>query len=80
MAQADRPAAPGQAARTGESGLAVRLQLPRAQLDPASEADGATTGNLQGAVCLNHGSGPRNELPEAAIPDRHCSNTQFEHI
>jgi hypothetical protein len=40
--------------------------LRRAQRDPAAETDGSTTGNLQGAMCLNHGRGPRNGLPETS--------------
>ena len=59
MAEANRPAAPGQVARAGESGLAVRLQLRGAQPDPAAATDGSTTGNAPGAVCLNNGCGPR---------------------
>ena len=50
LAQADRTAAPGQAARAGEGGLAVRLQLRGAQPDPAAETQGSTKGNSQGAV------------------------------
>ena len=59
LAEANRPAAPGQVARPGESGLAVRLQLRGAQPDPAAATDGSTTENTQGAVCLNNGCGPR---------------------
>ena len=64
MAEANRPAAPGQAARLGKSGLAVRLQLRRAQPAPAPETDGSTTtGKAQGAVCLNPDLKPRDRLP-----------------
>jgi len=59
MAEANRSAAPGQAARPGESGLAVRIQLRRAQPDPSDATDGSTNENAQGAVCLNHGRGRR---------------------
>ena len=59
MAEANRPAAPGQVARSGESGLAVRLQLRGAQPDPAAATDGSTTGNAPGEVCLSNGCEPR---------------------
>lgn len=49
VAQVNRPAAPGQATRTGKGGLAFRLQLRRAQPDPAAEANGSTSGKAQGA-------------------------------
>src|SRR5665213_1167990 len=52
MAQTDRPAAPGQVARLGESGLAVPVQLRGAQPDPAAATNGSTTRNAPGAVCL----------------------------
>jgi transposase len=39
MAQADRPHPPGEAARTAQGRLAVRLQLRRAQPMPAAQAD-----------------------------------------
>jgi hypothetical protein len=57
VAEADRAAASGEAARTGEGGLAVRLQLRRAQPVAAAEADGPVTGKAPGAVCLNRGCG-----------------------
>jgi hypothetical protein len=59
MAEANRPAAPGQAARSGESGLAVRLQLRGAQPDPAAATDGSATGKPQGEVRLSNGCEPR---------------------
>ena len=68
LAQADRTAAPGQAARLGESGLAVRLQLRGAQPDPAAATDGSTTGNAPGEVCLNNGCEPPGRFPEARKP------------
>lgn len=40
MAKADRAAASGQAAPTGESRLAIRLELRRPQLASPAEADG----------------------------------------
>src|ERR1019366_6395122 len=39
MAQADRPDAPGEAARTAQRRLAVRLQLRSPQPDAAAQAD-----------------------------------------
>ena len=36
VVETNRPAPPGQVARTGKGGLAVRLQLRRTQPDPAS--------------------------------------------
>ncbi len=65
LAQANRPAAPSQATRSGESGLAVRLQLRSAQPDPTAETNGSTSGKTHGAVCLNDGCGPRDRIPEA---------------
>jgi len=65
MAQANRPAAPGQVARPGESGLAVRLQLRGPQPDPDAETDGSTTSKAHGAVCLNHECGPRARFRQA---------------
>jgi hypothetical protein len=59
IAEANRPAAPGQVARPGESGLAIRLQLRGAQLDPVAATDGSTPGNAPGAVCLSNGCRPR---------------------
>jgi hypothetical protein len=59
MAEANRPAPPGQVARPGESGLAVRLQLRGAQPDPAAATDSSTTGNAPGEVCLSKGCEPR---------------------
>ena len=59
LAEANRAATPGQVARIGESGLAVRLQLRRAQLDPVAETDGSTAENVPAAVCLNRDCGPR---------------------
>jgi transposase len=59
MAEANRPAAPGQAARLGESGLAVRLQLRGAQPDPATATYGSTNGKAPGEVCLSNGREPR---------------------
>ncbi len=59
VAEANRPAAAGQVARPGQSGLAVRLQLRRAQPHTAAATDGSTTGNAPGAVCLNRVCGPR---------------------
>jgi len=49
MAEANRPAARGQAARPGESGLAIPLQLRGAQSDPAPAADCSTAENTQDA-------------------------------
>src|SRR6201993_5441771 len=43
MAEADRPNPPGEAARTAQGGLAVRLQLRRAQLVQAAQADRTKT-------------------------------------
>jgi hypothetical protein len=43
MAEADRPDPPGEAARTAQGGLAVRLQLRRAQLVQAAQADRTKT-------------------------------------
>ena len=57
MAHANRPATPSQAARLGESGLAVRLQLRSAQPDPDAETDGSAACNSEGAVCLNAPAG-----------------------
>jgi hypothetical protein len=57
--KANRPAAPSQVARPGESGLAVRLQLRGAQPDPAAATDGSTAGNAPAAVCLNGCCEPR---------------------
>jgi hypothetical protein len=54
-----RPAAPGQAARLGESGLAVRLQLRGAQPDPATATYGSTNGKAPGGLCLSNGCEPR---------------------
>jgi hypothetical protein len=68
MAQADRPAAPGQTARLGESGLAIRLQLRRAQPDPIAQTHRSTTGKAQGAVCLNPGCGAPDCFPEPHEP------------
>ena len=59
--EADRTAAPGQAARSGERGLAVRLQLRGAQSDPVAAIDGSTAGNAPGAVCLNSGYTSRGD-------------------
>jgi hypothetical protein len=59
MAEANRPAAPGKVARSGESGLAVRLQLRGAQPDPATETDSSTACKAPGAVCLNNACKPR---------------------
>jgi len=67
MAEADRPTAPGQAARTGESRLAVRLQLRRAQPVATASADRAkTTGNAQGAVRLKNGRRPEMAIDKSA--------------
>ena len=44
MAEADRPAASGEAARTAQGGLAVRLQLRRPQPAPATQTDRAKRG------------------------------------
>ena len=58
LAETDRSAAPGEVARAGESGLAVRLQLRGTQPDPIAPADRSTTiGRAQGAVRLKPGSG-----------------------
>jgi len=45
MAETNRSAAPDEVAGAGESGLAVRLQLRRAQPDPAAATDSSTTGD-----------------------------------
>ena len=71
MAETDRPAEASQATRSGESGLAVRLQLRRTQSDPAAATDGSTTRNATGKVCLSNGCRPRDHLPEAARPHQH---------
>src|ERR1019366_3381231 len=68
VAEANRPVAPGQAARVGESGLAVRLQLRGAQPDPAAATDGSTTGNAPGEVCRSSGCKPRGPSLEARKP------------
>jgi hypothetical protein len=49
LAEADRPAAPGEAARTAQGRLALRLQLRRAQPAAAAQADRAksTVGVLE---------------------------------
>src|ERR1035437_8528197 len=66
LAETDRSAAPGEVARAGESGLAVRLQLRGTQPAPAAEADRTTTtGKAAGAVCLKPGSGLPDSLQEA---------------
>ncbi len=65
MAEADRAVAPGQAARTGESRLAVRFQLRRPQSASPAEADGATnTCRTQAVVCPNPGCGHQARLPD----------------
>ena len=66
LAQANRPAAPSQATRVGESGLAVRFQLRGTQPDPAAETNGSTNGKAHGAVCLKPHSGLLDRLQEAA--------------
>lgn len=68
MDEANRSAAPGQVARSGESELAVRLQLRRAQPDPAAATDGSTTGNAPGEVCLSDGCQAPGMIPEARKP------------
>src|ERR1017187_4694334 len=80
LAQANRPAAPGQAAGPGKSGLAVRLQLRRTQPDPTTETHGSTTGKAQGAMCLSHGCRPPACFPEARKPHEHWSDPQFKQI
>ena len=52
-----------------ESGLAVSLQLRRAQPDPTSQTRSSTTRKAQGAVCLNYGYGHRGWHPR-------CSQTR----
>jgi hypothetical protein len=66
LAETNRSIAPGEVARAGESGLAVRLQLRRPQPAETAKADRTTTsGRTPGAVCLKAGYGLRDWLPEA---------------
>jgi len=62
LAEADWSDAAGQAARAGKSGLALRLQLRRAQPDEAAEVD-CTTSKSQGAVCLMAAGGHETSAP-----------------
>src|SRR5206468_7299411 len=66
VAEADRPTAAGQVAPSEESGLAVSLQLRRAQPDPTSQTRSSTTRKAQGAVCLNYGYGHRGWHPRCS--------------
>jgi hypothetical protein len=59
MAEANWSAPASQVARTGEGGLAVRLQLRGAQPYPVTETDSSIACKAQGAVCLNNGCKPR---------------------
>ena len=49
VAEADRAAASGETARTGKGGLAVRLQLRRAQPAAATKTDGPAAGKAAGS-------------------------------
>jgi hypothetical protein len=65
MAQADRTSQPGQISRPAKSGLAVRLQLRRSQLDQAAQADHPTTTHQAHApVCLKPSPSTSDGLPE----------------
>jgi hypothetical protein len=59
VAEANRPATPSQVARSGESGLAVRLQLRSAQPEPIAAPDSSTAGNAPAAARLSNGCKPR---------------------
>ena len=65
LAEANRPTPTGQAARAGKSGLALRLQLRRAQPDEAAEVDRRTTSKSQGSVRLKTAEGLGTAAPEA---------------
>src|SRR6202790_2347034 len=80
MAEANWPAAPGQVARLGESGLAARLQLRGAQPDPAAATDGSTNGNAPGAVCLSNCCEPRGRFLKLANPYKHRPQPYFKQI
>jgi hypothetical protein len=65
MAEARRSATPGQVARLGESGLAVRLQLRRAQPDSSAAPDIAPGAcKAQGTVCPGNGCGASGTPPK----------------
>jgi hypothetical protein len=55
----------------GEGGLAVRLQLRRAQPAAPAETDGPATGKARGAVCLNLVAGIGILSPIPANPYEH---------
>src|ERR1700682_6546723 len=64
MVEADRPHPPGQAPRTAQGGLDLRLQLRRTQPDAAPTADRAkTSARPQGAVRLKPAG---NGLPQGS--------------
>src|SRR5260370_25995588 len=82
MVEADRPKPPGQAPRTAEGGLDLRLQLRRTQPDAAPTADRAkTSARPQGAVRLKPAG---NGLPQGSrYPKtlaKHSQNTRFQPI
>ena len=63
MAEADRPNPPGEAARTAQGGLAVRLQLRRAQLVQAAQADRTKTcGKVRAELRLKTSPEPETAL------------------
>ncbi len=69
MARADRPDAPGEAARTAQGRLAIRLQLRRPQPDAPAEADRLrTTGKARGAVRLKGAGEPETASRESPKP------------
>ena len=69
MAQADRSNAPGEAARTAQGRLAVRLQLRRPQPDAAAQADRPwTTGKARAAVRLKADGELEMALQNASNP------------
>lgn len=63
MAEADRPHSPGEAARTAQGGLAVRLQLRRAQLVQVAQADRTKTcGKVRAELRLKTSPEPETAL------------------
>jgi hypothetical protein len=80
MAQSTPAAASGEAARTEEGGLAIRLQLCRAQTAAPAETDGATAGKTEGAVRLNREYRSQEPLPVPAKLDERQLGAQFRQI
>jgi hypothetical protein len=81
IAQADRSDPPGEAARTAQRRLAVRLQLRSPQPHAAAETDCPwTTGKARGVVRLKADGEPETTLHNASQPHKDSRNRRFQPI